>query len=92
MKYSVRGNIITEDGSHIVTVLNSYALWRLVTGQTDGVFTFEAWVNTVEDKTALFNDLKPFVNEGSVIDWHECTHDELNKQKCLHVETYTRGG
>lgn len=91
MKYSVRGNMLLSDGSAVVTVLNKYSLWRLITGQGES-FTFEAWVNTQADKDALFNELKPFVDEfGEFIDWHECTHDEPAVQPCTIAETYVRG-
>lgn len=93
MKYSIRGNICCSDGSDIVTVINHYSLWRLLTSRgvnenAQEVFTFEAWVNTEGEKTALFNDLKGFVHEGDVIDWHECTHDETVSQPCVIAEEY----
>jgi hypothetical protein len=90
MKYSIRGNIHTSDGSNIVDLLNDFTLWRLVTSESEGTFTFEAWLNNESDKTTLFNALKPSVDThtGS-IDWHECTHDEEVHQACVIAETYT---
>jgi hypothetical protein len=86
------------DGSAVVGLLNKYVLWRLVTGQGKDeqgadLFKFEAWVNTIDDKTALFGELKPYVDQfGENIDWHECTHDESNPRSCVISETYTKSG
>ena len=86
-----------SDGSSIVAILNEYELWRLKTSQfiTDNeqeVFSFEVWVNTIEEKNSLFDALKPSVDEyGESIDWHECTHDEGISSPCVIVEIYTRG-
>lgn len=94
MKYSCRGFIPVSDGSAIVATINSYTLWRLVTQdsqdeQGSDIFTFEAWVNALADKTSMFNDLKPFVDtHGGSIDWHECTHDEANPQPCVLAGVY----
>lgn len=90
MKYSIRGAIRTIDGEAlIVATINNYTLWRLDTSSVDGTFTFEVWVNTSTDKTALFDDLKPFVNTwGGSIDWHECSHDEATPKPCAISETY----
>lgn len=98
MKYSVRGNLTISDGSNVITLLNTYELWKLdqeldkdKNGNT--VFTFEAWVNSVEEKDSLFNQLKPFVDQyGESINWHECTHDETLTQPCTIIETYPAGG
>ena len=93
MKYSIRGIIHTVDGSGAVALINQYVLWRLVTAETNnGDFTFEVWLNSEADKTALFNNLKTFVDTytGS-IDWHECTHDEVISSPCVIVETYSGG-
>jgi hypothetical protein len=90
MKYSIRGTLNTSDGSAVVSLINQYVLWRLVTNQSD-TFTFEAWVNTEADKNSLFAALKTHVdtNTGS-IDWHQCTHDEPQPQPCSIAETYTK--
>ena len=94
MKYSIRGNLSTSDESNIVSLLNRYILWRLVTKTTkdendQDIFTFEVWVNTIDDKDSLFNALKPFVaTSDEVIDWHECTHDEAISLPCVIAETY----
>jgi hypothetical protein len=83
--------MLITDGSAVVTVLNNYALWRLVIEPTEA-FVFEAWVNTEAEKNALFNELKDFVDEfGESIDWHICTHDEPSPQPCELAETYTGG-
>lgn len=82
------------DGQNVVAVLNSYDLWRLITNETtdengQAVFTFEAWINTITDKDALFNELMPFVDQfGEVISWHECSHDEATQQPCVIAEEY----
>lgn len=90
MKYSIRGNLPISDGSAIVSSINSYVLWRLITDQTEE-FVFEAWLNTSTDKDSLFAQLKPFVDQYTgVIDWHECTHDQVNPQPCTILEEYRR--
>lgn len=96
MRFSIRGAIHTQDGDPIVTDINRFALWRLVTAnEMDGeypVFTFEAWVNSLADKNALFTLLKPHVDEHTgAIDWHVCSHDEPVSQPCSIAETYQRG-
>lgn len=89
MKYSVRGSMNLTDGTEVNLMLNKYILWRLVTTQTADTFSFEAWVNTVEDKDSLFNELKPFVDvNGEVVDWHECSHDEPISTPCVIAEEY----
>lgn len=96
MKYSIRGNLSLTDGSSVVNVLNNYSLWRLITSQTvdennKDLFIFEVWVNTSTDKNNLFNQLKPFVDQyGELIDWHECTHDEVTQSPCVISEVYRR--
>lgn len=90
MKYSIRGNLNTLDGSVVVSLINQYVLWRLVTDQND-TFTFEVWLNTAADKNSLFESLKPHVDTNSgLIDWHYCTHDEPNPQPCTIAETYSK--
>lgn len=82
------------DDSSVISLLNQYDLWRLITGQSvDGngneLFTFEVWLNTVTDKDGLFNDLKPIVDQyGEAIDWHECSHDEPVNTPCVITEEY----
>lgn len=93
LKYSIRGHLSLSDGSPVVAVLNTYNLWRLVTSQEkvgkEDIFTFEVWLNTVIDKTSLFNELKVFVDDyGEKIDWHECTHDEEIPTSCVIIEEY----
>ena len=97
MKYSIRGNLNMSDGSPVVALLNKYVLWRLETRQTAGEneqdnISFEVWLNTETQKNGLFNELKSYVDEyGEMIDWHECTHDELISKPCVISETYTGG-
>ena len=94
MKYSIRGKLNTNDSSEVITLINRFTLWRLITNnrinkEDQEIFTFEVWVNTENDKNSLFNALKPFVNEvGKEIDWHECTHDEEFIQACVIAEIY----
>jgi len=99
MKYSIRGNFNISDGSEIITLLNSFQLWRLITGvsfeidkanyELKEVFYFEVWLNNPEDKIQLFNLLKPFVDAyGEQIDWHECSHDEQTRTPCVIAEEY----
>lgn len=83
-----------SDGASAVALLNEYELWRLKTRQfidrnEREIFSFEVWVNTVEEKDSLFDALKVYVDEfGEMIDWHECTHDEIVHAPCVIVETY----
>lgn len=98
MKHSIRGKLSMADGSQVVGLLNSYTLWRLITGTTIDwdtkveYFSFEVWLNTVEDKDSLFNSLKPYVDQfGEVIDYHPCSHDESISTPCVIEEEY-RGG
>lgn len=92
MKYSIRGNLNAVNSSEVVFVINQHTLWRLVTKQEQETFIFEVWINTISDKDSLFNALKPFVNKHSeVIDWHECTHDEINPSPCIIKETFIGG-
>jgi hypothetical protein len=95
MKYSIRGNVFLEDDSEIITIINKYNLWRLVSGIVydfnvkNIVFNFEIWVNTDLDKNNLFDELKPFVNNfGGRIDWHECYNDEFETKPCIVSEVY----
>lgn len=89
MKYSIRGNLALADGSSVINILNDYSLWHLVTSQTTDSFIFEAWVNSVEEKDSLFEELKPIVDtNGESIDWHKCTHDEESPQPCVIAEEY----
>ncbi|MGO4181208.1 hypothetical protein AB4Z17_08510 [Paenibacillus sp. TAF43_2] len=97
MKNSIRGEIHTVDGALIIIAeINKYQLWRLITAEImDDMgannFTFEAWVNNEADKTALFDNLKLYVDKwGGWIDWHQCTHDEPTAQPCVIEEEYRR--
>lgn len=98
MKYSIKGNLNLSDGSNVIALFNTFTLWRLYADNTtdrrtqEQKFTFEVWVNTEAEKTALFNALKPFVDQyGEEIKWHECTHDEPIHTPCVPVEIYTGG-
>ena len=95
MKYSIRGSLNIEDESSVIEIINQYVLWRLTTKRDkillteDERFTFEVWLNTVEDKDKLFNKLKSIVDEyGEIIDWHECSHDEEVSRPCVIAEEY----
>ena len=94
MKYSVRGILRNIDEEEVVEILNTYNLWRLHTGQytnenSQDEFTFEVWLNTIEEKTSLFDRLKSYVDtHGEQIDWHECTHDEEISRPCVIAEEY----
>lgn len=83
------------DETAIVELLNRYIMWKLVPGRKKEDekewFTFEVWVNSDSDKNSLFDELKPYVDEyGEVIDWHECTHDEIEPKPCHIAEEYGR--
>lgn len=89
MKYSIRGQLSTNDVTPVVNLINKYILWRFITTSEDDLFNFEAWVNTEADKNALYLALKPYVDElGEVIDWHICSHDEEVSQPCVIAEEY----
>lgn len=97
MKHSIRGLIPTVDGALIIlATINKYFLYNLkvansMTAAGEDAFEFEAWVNTDEEKVALFDDLKPFVDRwGGSIEYHACTHDEAFHLPCVITETYTR--
>lgn len=81
----------------MVTDINRFSLWRLVTAteideSENQVFTFEAWVNSESEKTALFTLLKPHVDHHTgAIDWHTCSHDEMTHMPCVIAETYKVG-
>lgn len=79
------------DQTAVIDAINKYKLWRLVTTSV-GEFSFEAWVNAVEDKDGMFASLKPLVDlYGGSIDWHVCTHDETSPQPCVIADTYRAG-
>jgi hypothetical protein len=93
MKYSIRGNLHNTEGETVIPVLQSYTAWRLTIDQDwdNYTFIFEIWLASEEDKNALFEELKPFVDEFTgFIDWHECTHDQRYKQPCVIQEEYRR--
>ena len=91
-----------SDGSNVITLLNEYNLWRLETYQMRGnkfipeeadkiYFKFEVWLNSEEERSTLFDELKSFVDQyGGVIDWHLCTHDEEYKTPCEIAEEYRK--
>lgn len=93
MKYSIRGNLNNTEGESVIPVLQSYTAWRLMMDQDwdTNTFIFEIWLASIDDKSALFEELKPFVDGFTgFIDWHECTHDQRYKQPCVIVEEYRR--
>ena len=98
MKYSVRGRLNVSEGSLIVSLLNTYDLInpkinQTVNKQGKDILLFDVWLNTINEKDSLFESLKPFVDEFSgLIDWHECTHDQLNSIPCNIAEIYEQGG
>ena len=93
MKYSVRGNLNMSDGASVVTLLNTFTLWKLETKQSESKFRFEVWLNTIQEKSHLFEQVKMYVDSyGGLIDWHECTHDEDVSRPCVIAEIYTQGG
>lgn len=93
MKYSIRGNLSIADETPVIELLNSYTLWKLDPKRDyeANLFIFEAWINNLVDKDNLFNGLKPFVDQfGEVVDWHECSHDELTHTPCVIAEEYRK--
>lgn len=59
----------------------------------NGEVSFEIWVDTVEQKDILFDDLKLFIDEnGGVVKWHECSHWDDVKTPCVIAEAYPREG
>ena len=93
MKYSIRGNLHNTEGETVISVLQSYTAWRLTMDQDwdTNTFIFEIRLSLETDKTALFEELKPFVDEFTgFIDWHECTHDQRYKTPCIIIEEYRR--
>lgn len=98
MKYSIRGSLQPSKSSAVVSLINTYTLWRLFTDNIisretkEQKFIFEAWVNSEADKTKLFNSLRDYINQsGENISWHECTHDENIPLPCEILETYEGG-
>ena len=98
MKYSIRGNLQTNKSLAVISLINSYTLWRLHTNtiidrQTkEPKFTFEAWVSIEKEKNDLFNSLREHVTlSGENISWHECTHDQNIPLPCEIIETYEGG-
>lgn len=89
MKYSIRGTLQLTDETEFINTVNNYTVWKLDPKRSGEEYSFEVWLNTVEDKTELFNDLKPIVDlYGESISWHECTHDEPINQPCVISESY----
>jgi hypothetical protein len=74
-------------------VLQSYQAWKLNPDQDwdTNTFLFEIWLAEETDKTSLFEELKPFVDEFTgFIDWHTCTHDQRYKEPCVIAKEYRR--
>lgn len=102
MKYSIRGKLSTDDSEAVIELINKYKLWKLIPEtikipSLDGeeyrdIFTFEVWLENIEDKDELLNNLKKFLHTSEdIVNWHECTHDESNSTPCTIAEEY-RGG
>jgi hypothetical protein len=91
VKYSVRGNFNSEKQEEVTNIITNYPLWRPFEPTTmDEFFSFEVFLNALDDKTNLFNDLKSLVQVGDFIDWHECTHDENVQRPCEIAEEYRK--
>lgn len=96
--YSVRGRLQITDETEIVALLTNFptvdpfvAEYVDIRESEVPIFIFESHVEREEDKTALFQALKPFVDQfGEQIDWHECTHDKEVTTPCVIAETYVR--
>ncbi|MFD2117240.1 hypothetical protein ACFSTH_13225 [Paenibacillus yanchengensis] len=93
MQYSIRGHIQSVNTNDIISVINQYQLWRLVTqSKVDDTFSFEVWVGNLQDKSALFNDFKRIVDSyGGWVDWHECDHHSGVTGPCVVQESYSVG-
>ncbi|WP_413305748.1 hypothetical protein AA0X95_04315 [Bacillus sp. 1P10SD] len=93
MKYSIRGNLHNTEGETVIPVLQSYTAWRLTMKQDwdENIFIFEIWLAEETNKTSLFEEIKPYVDEFTgFIDWHTCTHDQRYKKPCMIQEEYRR--
>jgi hypothetical protein len=91
MKYSIRGSFNIDDKQAVLDTIEKYPLWRPIEeGESDGIYSFEVFLNAELDKDNLFEELKPLVQEGESIDWHECCHDENIKRPCVIAETYSK--
>lgn len=98
MKYSIRGSLQPGKSSAVISLINSYTLWRLHTSTIinretkEPKFIFETWVSTEKEKNDLFNSLRDHITQsGENISWHECTHDENIPLPCEIIETYEGG-
>lgn len=98
MKYSIKGETFTANGSDVIKLINKYNIWKLDSLIVDDVvtrtdkFIFEAWVNTEVEKISLFNDLKSIIdNSGGHISSHKCFHDEINVGIPCVIEEEYRG-
>lgn len=97
MKYSIKGKLNLSDENDIIELINNYTLWKLVVERFNDLITgepslaIEVWLDSEKDKTALFNELKIFVDSyGEYINWHKCTHDEENPVPCVIEEEYRK--
>lgn len=98
IKYSLRGSLGTSDAASVEAVLthyptSHYAVNASIDESGNNLFSFEVWVESEADKDALFEQLKPLVDQyGELIDWHECSHDVMYAARpCVISETYVRG-
>lgn len=91
MRYSIIGTSISEESdfkmaSEIIDDIED--TFRVIEFE-DGNVNFEIWVDTVEQKDILFNDLKVFIDEnGGRISWHECSHWNDVRTPCVIAEDY----
>lgn len=91
MKYSIIGNFHTQDESSLISVINQYYIYKLSPQKNEDGFSFEVWLQNLNDKNSLFSQLKGKVDEfGGSISWHECSHEEINPKPCVIVESYTK--
>lgn len=92
MKYSIRG-VFYSDEAYAATepVFASYVLENIYRESRfeDAGFTFSTIAFDEHNKTELFEALKPFIDTfGGWMDWHFCSHGELEQSPCVIVETY----
>lgn len=96
MKYSIRGWMSPDVEHEVVSTINQYTLWRLVTDSYQDesnylLFHFEVWLNDEQSKDNLFSDLTNLVDVYTgKVDWHICHHDEEIRQSCVISQVYSR--
>lgn len=97
MQYSVRGRLNTADDTKIKGAINKYRTLdkESLSSNTDENgkpnFIFEYKTKDIAKKNGMFTDFKSLVDEYTgELDWHECSHDEVNPKPCVLAETYRR--